>query len=297
MNFRTDSTRWFDWALALGVLIATGVVVAFVRTLLKRLKGRDSRRWAAVHELAPSLSNLIYIVGLHVFSEIAPLTPSLDKWLDNAIYVVAVLILLGLLRRADLIGIEWSSTRSESSRTLQLGFIPLMKNVITLFVFFSGAIMILKRFNYDVMSLLTALGVGSLAVGLAAKETLSNMISGFTLIIDGNLRPGDRINLGGTVGDVEEIGLRSTRMKMGDGNTLIVPNSELVNTKLLNLSMPNREVTCSSVIRVPYSVPFPKLKALCLDVLQQVEKIDHNSGKWVQITSLAEGFQTINVGF
>jgi MscS family membrane protein len=284
-----------EWALAVAVLLMTALATATVRSFLKRV-GR-SRQMPLITELAPALSNLMYIVGLRVFAEVAPLNPKLDSWLDSGIYIFAVLIVLGMIRRAAMIGIGWTTSRSSNSSTLQQGFIPLLKNLTTLFVFFAGAIMILKRFNYDVMSLLTALGVGSLAVGLAAKDTLSNMISGFTLIIDRNVRPGDRINLAGNVGDVEEIGLRSTKVRTADGNTLIVPNSDLVNIKILNLSMPSREGVANTQIKVPYDVSFPRVRDVCLETIDQVGKRNKNRGKWCNLTNLTEGYQSVAVGF
>jgi MscS family membrane protein len=284
-----------EWLLGAGVLFLTFAARGTVNAFLKSTGTK--RGWILVTQLAPSIANLIYIIGLRIFIEVAPLNDKLSAWVDSGIYVVAVILVLGMIRRAAMIGIEWSTSRSVQSNTLQQGFIPLLRNLITLFVFFSGSIMVLKRFNYDVMSLLTALGVGSLAVGLAAKDTLSNMISGFTLIIDRNLRPGDRINLAGAVGDVDEIGLRSTRLKMGDGNMLIVPNSELVNTRILNLSLPSRETTASTFVRVAYDVPFSVVRDHCLQAVAQVEKLNTQRGKWVNLTQVAEGYQNIQVGF
>ena len=288
-------TTFSDWIGALAVVVAMIFVATAVRGILSHFSQKG--RWAFLRQIAPSASNLIYIVGLGIFADVAPLSPKFANWLDGGVYVLAVLILLGLLRRAALIGIEWGSVRSNQSATLQQGFIPLMRNVITLFVFLTGGIMILKHFNYDVMSLLTALGVGSLAVGLAAKDTLSNMISGFTLIIDRNLRPGDKVNLGGTIGDVEEIGLRSTRMKLGDGNTLIVPNSELVNTKILNLSLPSTETSCSTSLRVPLNIPFERVEPLCLETIAEISIARKDRGKWVSLSSLGDGYQLISIGF
>jgi small-conductance mechanosensitive channel len=285
-----------EWSLALSVLLITVIASAAVSSFLK--KSGKTRGWPSLTALAPSLSHILYILGLTIFSELAPLKAPLNTWLESGIYVVAVVILLSMVRRAALIGVEWSANRSTHSRTLQQGFIPLLRNLITLFVFFTGSIMILKRFNYDVLSLVTALGVGSLAVGLAAKETLSNMISGFTLIIDRNFRPGDRINLGGSggLGDVEEIGLRSTRIRTPDGNTLIVPNSELVNTKILNLSLPTRETTCSTTIKLPLEVPFSRARELCLETIDQVRHAS-GRGKWVNLSMMADGFQSLTIGF
>ena len=172
---------------------------------------------------------MIYPLGLRIAIEVAPLGPKSEVLLQSVAYVLFVLTFLNLVRQAAMIGIEISSQRARASDTFQHGFVPLLKNVVSLVIFTMGGIMVLKYFGYDVMSLVTALGVGSLAVGLAAKDTLSNMISGFTLIIDRNLHPGDKINLGGTVGVVDVIGLRSTRLNTRDGNVLIVPNEDLVN--------------------------------------------------------------------
>ena len=75
---------------------------------------------------------------------------------------------------------------------------------------------------------MVSLGVGSLAVGLAAQDTLANMFAGFTLMLDRPFRVGDRIQLAsGEVGDVEAIGMRATRIKTSDETILVVPNSLL----------------------------------------------------------------------
>jgi MscS family membrane protein len=283
-----------EWLLAVGVALLTFLAGAGTRAFLKRI--RWNTKTEMLRELAPAVGHLVYLVGLKLFIEVAPLGPTLEKWLGSAIFVLTVVVILNLIRRAAMMGILWSASRS-NSKSLHQGFIPLMRNVLTLFVFFTGAIMVLQHFNYDVLSLLTALGVGSLAVGLAAKDTLSNMISGFTVIIDRNLRPGDRVNLGGSVGDVEEIGLRSTRIRVGDGNTLIVPNSELVNTKILNLSLGSREVATSTSIRVPLTVPFPRIRDLCAEAMGEIELIQAHEKKCVNLLSIADGAQLITVSF
>jgi small-conductance mechanosensitive channel len=284
-----------EWITPVAILIVTIGAKNATSWLLTR--SSQIRHFGRLKEVIPAFSNLIYLIGLKMFVDTAPVHPKIGVWIENAIYVLGVLIVLSLIRKAAFVAIEWSTQHSNNSATLQQGFIPLLKNVITLFIFFSAAIMILKHFNYDVMSLLTALGVGSLAVGLAAKDTLSNMISGFTLIIDRNLKPGDRVNLGGSVGDVEEIGLRSTRIRTGNGNMLIVPNAELVNTKLLNLSQPARTTACSTFIRVPYTVPFARIKQICMEILSETNRALPNKGKWVNLASLSEGMQVIQIGF
>lgn len=284
-----------EWVFSLMTLLVTGIIAFSTIFILKKVYKR--KNWPLLQELTPSISALIFLAGLNIFVDVAPLSVRTSLWAMNFIYVLQVLVFLRLILRGCLLAIAWSAMKNNTALPLEQGFIPLLRNMVTLFVFLTGGIMILKHFNYDVMSLMTALGVGSLAVGLAAKDTLSNMISGFILIIDRNLRPGDRINLGGSIGDVKEIGLRSTQIRTGDGNTLIVPNSELVNTKILNLSYPDREVSCSVSIRVPFSVPFPQVKQIALSILQQIDGVSKTKKPWVNLASISDGFQLIQIGY
>ena len=122
---------------------------------------------------------------------------------------------------------------------------------------------ILKHFNYDILSLVTALGIGSLAIGMAAKDTLANMISGFTLMIDRPFRIGDRIQLaGGQIGDVQDIGLRSTKIKTLDNLLLIIPNSDLCNTMVVNQAFPDLRAKGRINIGVAYGSDVEQVKGL-----------------------------------
>ncbi len=284
-----------DWLSAITTVFTTIALTSTFRSFLRRLHTDHSL--PALKELAPHLSTILYIIGFKLAIDLAPLSGKIEIWTHHIFDLLAVFIFLSLTQRAALLAIKFGAIHSQTTETLQKGFLPLLRNVITLFVFLSGGIMILKHFTYDVMSLVTALGVGSLAVGLAAKDTLSNMISGFILIIDRNLSPGDRIQFAGATGDLLEIGLRSTRIKMTDGNLLIVPNSDLVNSKILNLSLPSSETSYTVQFRVPLNVPFQKGRQVCLETLQQIPRVSKIKPTWVHLLSLDEGHQLLQVGF
>jgi small-conductance mechanosensitive channel len=285
-----------EWVLAINAIILTFVVAAGVGAFLRRWK--DHKNLNALSRLARPMSYLVYPLGFRIAMDVAPLHPKLELWLQHIIYVMFVIAFINVIRQASMIAIEFSALKMpRGADTFQYGFIPLLRNAVTLLVFMMGGIMILKYFGYDVMSLVAALGVGSLAVGLAAKDTLSNMISGFTLIIDRNLRPGDKINLGGSVGVVDEIGLRSTRLNIRDGNVLIVPNQDLVNTKILNMTMEGPASACSTRFRVPIDVPFARIKAICEEIHPYVAKSVLEKGIWVQLANISEGNQLITTGF
>ena len=117
---------------------------------------------------------------------------------------------------------------------LEREYVPLAEKATSLAVTFILVIVVAKHFGKDVTSLVAALGVGSLAIGLAAQQTLGNMIAGFVLLVDRPFRPGDRVRLAtGEIGEVQLIGVRSTRIRLVDGNQLTVPNAELANSRVV----------------------------------------------------------------
>jgi small-conductance mechanosensitive channel len=145
---------------------------------------------------------------------------------------------------------------------------------VSLFLLGTALIIILKHFNYDIFSLVTALGIGSLAIGLAAKDTLAHMISGFTLMIDRPFRIGDRIQLaGGQIGDVADIGLRSTKIKTLDNQLLIIPNSDLCNSMLTNQAFPDNRVKGRINVGVAYGSDVEQVKQVLVATAGEVAEV------------------------
>ena len=97
-------------------------------------------------------------------------------------------------------------------------------------------IAILRHFGIDPTPALAGLGVGGIAVALAAQKTLENVIAGASLIFDEAVRVGDLLKMGQVTGTVEYIGLRSTRIRTADRTLVSVPNSQIANTTLETLS-------------------------------------------------------------
>ena len=308
------------WLLPAGILMAAGALVFTVRRGLRHYLiplhskitplGPPSATGGTTLDLYAifhSLTAAIYIVGLHLFLDLVPLEGAAYIWLEHAVYVFTVGISLLITHQIAMVGAEWLTVVSARSNapavgekhgTLELGFLPLFQKIIRIFIVLTGAIMVLTHFHYDVLSLLTALGVGSLAVGLAAKETLANMISGFTLIIDKNLKPQDQVRINTLQGQVQEIGLRSTKIRMEDGNLLIVPNSDLVNTKIIQLSLPPSSVQCKSLIHIGLEHRLELINELSLQCLNQLTyPLDRLKPYRVHLLSLEAGHQRIQISF
>lgn len=97
-----------------------------------------------------------------------------------------------------------------------------------------------SQLGFQVGSLLAGIGVVGLAVGLAAQETLANLIAGLTILWDRPFRIGDNVTIAGTFGRVEEIGLRSTRIRTVDERDAVLPNKDVINEKILNHTLTPR---------------------------------------------------------
>ncbi|CAK9250357.1 unnamed protein product [Sphagnum jensenii] len=284
-----------EWIIAIVVTLVTLALAPALRAALQNYK--NHLRFGFLGELASSIALNIYPAGLRIALDVAPLPAHFKGtlWLEAAVYILFVCTIISTARKAALLTIEWSAVRGpKSSKIFQHGFIPILRNGATVISLTVGCIMVLKYFGYDVLSLVTALGVGSLAVGMAAKETLTNMISGFTLIIDQNFHTGDKINLTGSIGIVEEIGLRNTRINMRDGTTLIVPNSDLVNNRILNMSSRGLAGTAALKFRIPMNVAFERVKKISEEIFAEVKETIPEKGIGVTLASVEEGNQLIS---
>jgi len=115
--------------------------------------------------------------------------------------------------------------------------LPFIRKAVAFSIWMLAAIMGLNNAGYDVGAILAGLGIGGLAFALAAKDTLSNLIAAITIFMDRPFVVGDVITVSGKDALVKEIGMRSTQLEiLFTRQTLIVPNSDLVSTQIINIS-------------------------------------------------------------
>lgn len=229
-----------------------------------------------LQRVTPPATLLVVCAGLYYAVGNLPLPDKVRMAVSGAIFVVNVAIFINIAyRMADEV-LNWYSGRvaERTGAGLNRQLIPLAQKLVSIFLVGTGLIIILKHFNYDILSLVTALGIGSLAIGMAAKDTLANMISGFTLMIDRPFRIGDRIQLsGGQLGDVVDIGLRSTKIKTADNTLLIIPNAELCNTILVNMAFPDVRGKGRVNLGVAYGSDVEKVKGLLVEIAREVPEV------------------------
>jgi MscS family membrane protein len=158
----------------------------------------------------------------------------LSKTFETAIILTVTWIIIRLVKVGILVAQEkWQGIEQKSKQQ----FIPFLNDLGLVFIIAAAGFVILGRiFEVDVVALITGLGLGGLALALAARETLENLFASFTIFLDLPFVVGDSIQVGAITGDIEKIGFRSTRLRGVDGNLVVIPNRLLTSQSLENLS-------------------------------------------------------------
>lgn len=197
--------------------------------------------------------------------------------LENVIFVVAVVFAGYVIFRGIVYFFHRYITSKDEEADIDANFSSLLTKVLKLVIFLIAAIVILDRFGVNINSFIVSLGIGSLAIALAAQETLANIIAGIVILIDRPFKIGEVIKtVSGTVGTVEQIGIRSSRLITLDGKILIVPNTELTKTSITNLSYDSSNYKIRFPFIVPYDIKAADIKNKiienifkCTDVLNE----------------------------
>ena len=123
---------------------------------------------------------------------------------------------------------------SESRLDDQL--VPIMERTLVVVIWTLSGLMVLSNLGYDIVSVLTGLGIGGLALAMAAQDTLSNVFGSLTIFADRPFQVDDVVTIGGHTGEIVEVGLRTCRLKTFEGTIVTVPNKVLVGGLVENLS-------------------------------------------------------------
>ena len=257
--------------LSVLILAAAYLIAHLVTLIVGRLLMARARRTATdrdvelVRSLKRPLVTALFLLGAAVAVVPLPLPESWLVRLARLLFAGAVVAATVTLVRTWRLLLFWWATdpKNGEEKPWARDFSPLLTKVGGVLIALVGLITVLQNFGVDVNSLVVSLGVGSLAVGLAAQDTLANMFAGFTLLLDRPFRVGERIQLSsGEVGDVDTIGLRATRLRTSDETLLVIPNSLLTKDKVVNLSHPSRALTTRLEVGVAYGSDLPRVKAI-----------------------------------
>jgi len=144
-------------------------------------------------------------------------------------------------------------------------------NITRIVVYVIGILVILQSLGISIAPILTALGVGGLAVALALQDTLSNLFAGIHVIASGQLKPGDYVRMdSGEEGYITDISWRYSTIRMPSSNMIIVPNAKLASAIVTNYHMPDKEIGISLPVSVGYNSDLALVEKVTIEVAKEV---------------------------
>lgn len=280
-----DSLEWIDWTqmselllLPICILVASlsiGIIINRMvnHRIMRHVAGIDEDSFAyivikALHGVPISLS---LVIGLYWIVKTSNLPAPISKIFSYILFAVIVFTITRIMERAlsRLIELKLSDGNTEQSTLLNMIF----KAV----VYSTGILIILQHYNISITPIITALGVGGMAVALGLQETLANIFSGLQLILSRQVRVGDYIRLNtGDEGKVMDINWRfTTVMPATQGSEVVIPNKTIAGSITTNYSRPRDDIVITIPVGVAYDSDLEHVERVTLaaatDVMKNVD--------------------------
>jgi MscS family membrane protein len=255
---------------------AITVIFAFLHRLTKRTSNRfDDRILTAVQGPAAAV---VLVLGVFLSLTILELPPEIDRFVLLVFKAgILVVVFWGFMRAIDVV----ADVLTDVAREKDLGiatFAPLLKKTARFFFLVIGIILIIQNLGYSVGSLLAGLGIGGLAVALAAQDSIANFFGSVVVAVDRPMRVGDFVKIGNFTGTVEEVGRRSTRLRTREKTLVTIPNKTMANDTIENFSAISRR-RLEQTIGVTYETKPEQMEAILEDIrriLKEDEGIDQS---------------------
>jgi len=305
----SETVSGISWQDVLEVAISMAIIflIAFyggklLYVLLQRLANRTKYRLdnQLLEVIRPQISWFLLALGFQfATTRLDFLDDSLEQLLQTSYFLLYLVVILATIWRAGDFLVDWYiAGRSEHmNKNLVTQVVPMLKRLAHITLIIITGLVVAGYFGIDVLALSAALGLSGFALALAAKDTITNVISGFVIMVSQPFKVGDRIDVEslGSWGEVVDIGIRSTNVLMRDNRLVIVPNSAIVDNTVVNYSMPDSSYRLQTDIGIGYGVDIPQISQLIKNRVAKVDGVlpDKNIDVW--FTEFGDSSNTFRV--
>jgi small-conductance mechanosensitive channel len=235
----------------------------FVSDRLHKLAQKTTKKGDDV--LIRSLKRLIFaaflLIGLAVALKTIAFPPQISRFPEKIITLGAIFFVVLFA-----VGISRGFFDLYAERITGVST-TIFKNIVSIIVYMIGFLIMLDYLGISITPIITALGVGGLAIALALQDTLSNLFSGLHILMTKKIRPGDYVKLdSGDEGYVVDITWRNTTIRALANNIIVVPNKKLVESIIVNFNLPEREMAVLVPVSVSYDTNLQKAEKVILEV-------------------------------
>jgi small-conductance mechanosensitive channel len=241
----------FEWILAnldrlaIGALVAAGIVAVMLGLRWLGIKWAEGdpecQRWRGIIGRAFSKTSIWFMVAaaLDIVASYATLPPKLGR-LADIFFIIAATLQTAIWAREIIIGVIRSRVGDDPGASTLGNAMVIIRVLVSVAVFAIALIVILDNLGVNVTALVAGLGIGGIAIGLAAQGIFSDLFAALSIVFDKPFRRGDTVRYGTgtdvTVGTVERIGLKTTRLRSQTGEQVIMANTKLLEQEVRNLA-------------------------------------------------------------
>ncbi|WP_210593056.1 mechanosensitive ion channel family protein [Streptomyces sp. GESEQ-35] len=256
-----------------GIALAVGLLAAFLLRMLLRWVGKhaDRTRWTGDEVIVAALRTVVpwaaTVAGAAAAGAALPLTRTVHHNVNQGLTVLLILVVTIAAARM-IAGLIRTVTQSRSGVA---GSATIFVNITRVVVLAIGCLVVLQTLGISIAPLLTALGVGGLAVALALQDTLANLFAGIHILASKTVQPGDYIRLSsGEEGYVTDINWRQTTVRNLSNNLVIIPNGQLAGTNMTNYNRPEQDLTILLQAGVAYDSDLEHVERVTMEVIAEV---------------------------
>jgi len=243
--------------------VITHVIFAWLKKLAEKTETTlDDKLFPAVE--AP-VAWLVFVFLIFAGLRVLVLPARVDEWIGYAFDVAWVAVLFwGMLRALNAVIDHFGELGRDKGMGLS-HFMPLIKKTLAVVFVVMAALTVAQRMGVNVAAFITGLGIGGLAFALAAQDTIANFFGSLVVVLDRPFRVGEYVSIGAAEGTVEDIGLRSTKLRTGARTLTVIPNKLVANESVTNFSrMPQRRV--DQKIGLTYRTSPEQMEAILGDI-------------------------------
>jgi MscS family membrane protein len=273
------------WLTALGIIVGAFVVGKALYwvfgNVVKKLTSKTKTRLddLIVDMIEEPIVLIVMLGGIWWGLQTLVLPETARTWLGQGLRFTVILTVAWLVARLlDAIFREYLVPITEKTETdLDDQLLPIVRRGTKIAVWAVGLVVALNNAGYDVGALIAGLGIGGLALAMAAQDTVSNVFGGFTIFSDRPFKLNDRVRVSGFDGFIRDIGVRSTRLETLDGTVVTIPNSKFSDSPVENVSAePSRKVVLNLGLTYDTS---PEKMQRAMELVKEIGQADEGVEK------------------
>jgi small-conductance mechanosensitive channel len=240
----SDAADWIvnnsaDIGLALLAAAAIALVLIGLRSLGHRLVKNRTRdiRWATIFGRVLSRTSMFFILMSAVHLVVAQTdAPQTIRRVSEILFIIAAALQAAIWGRELILGFVYHRVGEAEEHSTLGSALGIIRLLVTVTLFAIALVLILDNLGVNVTGLVAGLGIGGIAIGLAAQGIFGDLFAALSIIFDRPFRKGDAVKVGTVVGTVENIGLKTTRIRSLDGEQIVISNGKLLEQQLHNMT-------------------------------------------------------------